>query len=333
MGTLEQNKGYVRSFFEEVWNKANFDYMDQIYTDDFRLNALWQNTSLGGSGTAAKQEARATISRWLDGFPDMHVTVDEQIAEGDFVASRHVAVGTQSKDFMGIPNTGKRGAVSGITINRIEGDRLAEVWTCWDAAGMMMQLGVIPSPPREGPPEDTDAAWAAQAALPDGSASSEATKAVVRRFYRELWSAGMLEVADELFADNFIGHAPGNTLTRGPDGVKKLVSDWRAGVPDMSLEIHAQVAEGSRCATRFTGTGTHKGPWFGIPATGKEVSLSGIAITRVIDGKVVSDWGEFDIMGLLQQLGVVKRPGGPPPGGPPAGGPPPGGAPVGAPAS
>ncbi len=115
----------------------------------------------------------------------MHVTVDEQIAEGDFVASRHVAVGTQSKDFMGIPNTGKRGAVSGITINRIEGDRLAEVWTCWDAAGMMMQLGVIPSPPREGPPEDTDAAWAAQAALPDGSASSEATKAVVRRFYRE----------------------------------------------------------------------------------------------------------------------------------------------------
>ena len=309
MGTVEQHKEIIRNFFEEVWNKANFGYLDEIYTDDFQLNALWQNTSLGGSGTAAKEEARGTIQRWLHGFPDMHVTVDEQVGEGDYVASRHVAVGTQARDFMGIPNTGKRGAVSGITINRIEGDKVAEVWTCWDAAGMMMQLGIIPAPPAQGPPEDTAAAWAAQDRLPDAGSTSEATKAVVQRFYREMWSEGNLDVADELFAAGFIGHAPGNTLTRGPAGVKKLVGDWRTGVPDMTLEIHAQVAEGSRCATRFTGRGTHLGPWLGIPPTGREVSLSGIAITRVIDGQVVSDWGEFDVMGLLQQLGVVQRPG------------------------
>ena len=309
MGSYDENKAVVRGFFEKVWNNGDFDYMDTLYTEDFRLNALWQNTSLGGSGTAAKEEAKATIGRWLDGFPDMHVTVEEQIAEGDFVASRHVADGTQSKPFMGIPNTGKRGAVSGITINRIEGKQVAEVWTCWDAAGMMMQLGIIPSPPREGPPEDTAAAWAAHAKLPE-SGTAEETKAVVRRFYQELWTEGRLEVADELFSPEFIGHAPGNGLTRGPEGVRKLVGGWRDGVPDMEIEIHAQVAEGSRCATRFTGRGTHKGFWLGIPATGKEVSLSGIAITRVIDGQVVSDWGEFDVMGLLQQLGVVKRPGG-----------------------
>jgi steroid delta-isomerase-like uncharacterized protein len=309
MGSVDQNKALIRSFFEEVWNKANFDYMDTLYTDDFQLNALWQNTSLGGSGTAARQEAKGTIQRWLDGFPDMHVTVEEQIGEGDFVASRHVAVGTQSKEFMGIPNTGKRGAVSGITINRIEGDRVAETWTCWDAAGMMMQLGIIPAPPAQGPAEDVDAAWSAHAALPDGDSSAEASKAVVRRFYAELWSEGRLDVADELFAPDFIGHAPGNSLTRGPAGVKKLIGDWRTGVPDLRLEIHAQVAEGSRCTTRFTGHGTHQGLWLGIPPTGKEVSLSGIAITRIVDGKVVSDWGEFDVMGLLQQLGVVQRPG------------------------
>ncbi|MBO3749427.1 ester cyclase [Streptosporangiaceae bacterium NEAU-GS5] len=313
MGTVEENKAIVRSFFDEVWNNGNFDFMDTLYTEDFQLNALWQNTSLGGSGTAAKEEAKATIGRWLDGFPDMHVTVEEQIGEGDYVASRHVAVGTQSKDFMGIPNTGKRGAVSGITINRIQGKQVAETWTCWDAAGMMMQLGIIPTPPRKGPPEDTDAAWAAHAQLPDGHASAEESKAVVKRFYQELWTEGRLEVADELFAPNFIGHAPGNGLTRGPEGVKELVGGWRAGVPDMVLEIHAQYAEGSRCVTRFTGRGTHQGFWLGVPATGKEVSLSGIAVTRVIDGQVVSDWGEFDVMGLLQQLGVVKRPGGPPP--------------------
>jgi len=77
----------------------------------------------------------------------------------------------------------------------------------------------------------------------------------------------------------------------------------------MELEIHSQHAEGSRCTTRFTGRGTHLGPWLGLPASGKEITLSGIAITRVVDGVVVSDWGEFDIMGLLQQLGIIERPG------------------------
>ncbi len=312
MSTVEQNKAVIREFFEEVWNKGNFAYLDDTYTEDFQLNALWQNTSLGGSGTAAKEEARGTIARWLDGFPDMHVTVDEQVGEGDFVASRHVATGTQERDFMGIANTGKRGSISGITVNRLSGGKVAEVWTCWDAVGMMMQLGIIPAPPQQGPPEDTKAAWRAQEQLPDGDSSAQASKAVVQRFYKELWSEGNLDVADELFAGNFIGHAPGNSLTRGPAGVRKLVSDWRTGVPDMTVEIHAQVAEGSRCATRFTGRGTHLGTWLGIPATGKKVSLSGIAITRVIGGKVVSDWGEFDVMGLFQQLGVMQRPAGMP---------------------
>jgi steroid delta-isomerase-like uncharacterized protein len=311
MTSLETKKSTVRNFFEEVWNKGNVDYIDELYDDDFRLNALWQNTSLGGSGSAAKEEAKGVIRRWLDGFPDMHVSVEEQVAEGDFVVSRHLAVGTQAKEFMGIPSEGKRGEVSGITITRVPGDKVAEAWTCWDAAGMLMQLGVIPAPPRDGPPEDTQAAWAAHTDLPEGG-SAEESKAAVRRFYQELWSEGDLGVADELFAPDFIGHAPGNTLTRGPEGVKQLVASWREGVPDMVLEIHAQHAEGSRCATRFTGKGTHGGPWFGIPATGKEISLSGIAITRVIDNTVVSDWGEFDVLGLLQQLGVAKPPGGAP---------------------
>lgn len=326
MSALEEKKAIVRNFFEEVWNKQNVGYIDELYTDDFRLNALWENTSLGGSGTAAKEEAKGVISRWLDGFPDMTVSVEEQLAEGDFVVSRHLAVGTQAKEFMGIPNTGLRGEVSGITITRVPDHQVAEAWTCWDAAGMLMQLGVIPRPPQEGEPEDTDAAWAAHKDLPEGG-SSEESKAVVKRFYDELWSQGKLEVADELFDPNFIGHAPGNQLTRGPEGVKKLVADWRSGVSDMHLDIHAQHAEGSRVATRFTGIGTHTGPWLGVPPTGKEVRLSGIAITRVIDGKVLSDWGEFDVMGLMVQLGVAKPPGG---GGPPGDGP---GEPAGAPAS
>jgi steroid delta-isomerase-like uncharacterized protein len=239
----------------------------------------------------------------------MRVTIEEQIAEGDFVATRHIAAGTHTADFMGLPITGKFGAVSGITINRVRDGRIAEVWTCWDAVGMMQQLGIFPPPP--GAAVDPTEAWEAATKLPEGSSDGEDSKAVVQRFYRELWTEGKFEVADELFHPDFVGHAPGGNVTRGPAGVRQLVGEWRIGVPDMELEIHSQHAEGSRCTTRFTGRGTHLGPWLGLPASGKEITLSGIAITRVVDGVVVSDWGEFDIMGLLQQLGIIERPGTP----------------------
>jgi steroid delta-isomerase-like uncharacterized protein len=299
MGDLQQNKDLVQSFFDEVWNKGNFDYMDDIYTTDFQLNALWQNTSLGRSGAAAKNEARTTIEGWLDGFPDMHVTVEEQVADGDFVASRHIAIGTQAKEFRGLPNTGKRGAITGITINRVSGDRVAEVWTCWDAAGMMQQLGILPGPDPEISAEETAGIWAGFPELPDGGVDA---KAVVSRLYDELWSQGSLELADELIDDGYLGHAPGRSLARGPEGIRKLAAEWREGVPDLKFEIHAQHAEGSRCVTRLTASGTHTGDWLGIPATGKVLSLSGISIARVAGGKVVSEWSEFDGMGLLGQL-------------------------------
>jgi steroid delta-isomerase-like uncharacterized protein len=310
---VQENKDLVGSFFDEVWNNGNFGYMDEVYTEDFQLNALWQNTSLGGSGTAAKEEARATIRRWLTGFPDMAVTVEEQIGDGDFVAARHIAAGTHTADFMGLPITGKFGAVSGITINRLRAGRIAEVWTCWDAVGMMQQLGILPSPVVDGPEEDATAVFSALAdSLPEDGTTSEESKAIVQRFYTEVWNDGRFDVVDELFHDGFVGHAPGGNLSRGPAAVKEFVSDWRSVVPDVEIEIHAQHAEGSRCATRFTGRGTHLGTWIGIPPTGKEITLSGITITRVVDGKFVLEWGEFDMMGLLQQLGVIEKPAGAP---------------------
>jgi predicted ester cyclase len=87
--------------------------------------------------------------------------------------------------------------------------------------------------------------------------------------------------------------------------VKILVEAWRTAAPDLRVEIESQHAEDDRVATRFTCTGTQTGPLLGIPPTGRRASMAGIAITHVRDGKVVSDWGEFDLLGLMQQLGVA----------------------------
>lgn len=300
MSDLQRNKDLVQGFFDEVWNKGNFDYMDEIYTSDFKLNALWENTSLGRSGVAAKNEARSTIEGWLDAFPDMRVTVEEQVADGEFVASRHIAIGTQAKEFRGLPNTGNRGAITGLTINRVRDGKVAEVWTCWDAAGMMQQLGIFPGPDPEMSSEETTALWAG---LPETPGEDAQTKAIVGRLYDELWSGGALELADELIDADYLGHASGRPLARGPVGLAELAGQWRAAVPDLKFQVHAQHAEGGHCVTRLTAVGTHEGDWLGLPATGKVLRLSGLSVARVAGGKVVSEWSEYDAMGLLSQLG------------------------------
>jgi predicted SnoaL-like aldol condensation-catalyzing enzyme len=130
----EENKAMVRDFFEEVWNKGNLDHLNEVYSPDFKLHALWQNTSAGGAIEASGIEpAKQVIGGWLAGFPDMHVTVDDQVAEGDKVGSRHSSHGTHTNAFMGMPPTGKEATITGMTLTRIENGKMVEAWTCWDA--------------------------------------------------------------------------------------------------------------------------------------------------------------------------------------------------------
>ena len=141
--SIEENKRLVRNFFEEVWNNRNLDYIDEVYTPDFVLHALWQNTSAGGAIEAhGREPAKRVIGGWLDGFPDMTVTVDDQIAEGDLVGSRHTSTGTHTRVFQGIPPTEKSATITGMTLTRVANGKIVEAWTCWDALGMLEQLGL-----------------------------------------------------------------------------------------------------------------------------------------------------------------------------------------------
>lgn len=151
----EENKALVKDFFEQVWNNKNLDLLDEVYSPDFVLHALWQNTSAGGPIEAHGIEpAKKVIGGWLAGFPDMTVTVDDQVAEGDRVGSRHTSTGTHTETFMGMQPTGKQATITGMTITRIENGKMVEAWTAWDALGMFEQLGLAPGggpPPK--PPE------------------------------------------------------------------------------------------------------------------------------------------------------------------------------------
>lgn len=137
----------------------------------------------------------------------------------------------------------------------------------------------------------------------------EENKTVVRRFLEEIFTAGNVELVDELFAPDYVLHDPGvPDEVRGPEGMKRYVSMYRAAYPDTHFTIEDQIAEGDEVVTRWTGQGTHEGELIGIPPTGKQVTVTGIEFDRVAGGKMQETWVSYDALGMMQQLGVIPQP-------------------------
>ena len=140
--------------------------------------------------------------------------------------------------------------------------------------------------------------------------SSETNKTVARRLLEEVWNKGNLAVLNEIIAKDHVGSGPGalpESLT-GPDGTKQLVTMYRNAFPDVRFTVDEQIAEGDSVVTRWTADGTHKGELQGLPATGKSSTVTGIAIDRIVNGKIAASWGIFDYFGMMQQLGVIPMP-------------------------
>jgi steroid delta-isomerase-like uncharacterized protein len=141
--------------------------------------------------------------------------------------------------------------------------------------------------------------------------SEDTNKALVRRFYEEVWAKGNVDVADELFADDYVRHdfRPGNPT--GPEGQKEIARAFRAAFPDLAFDIDFLIADGEFVAGRWTASGTHLGPWGGVAATGKPMRFSAINVFRFSDGKVVELWNHRDDLGLMQQLAAPVHAGAP----------------------
>jgi steroid delta-isomerase-like uncharacterized protein len=134
---------------------------------------------------------------------------------------------------------------------------------------------------------------------------SEQNKALTRRYLEEVWNGGNLALADELIAADYVYHTPVPPEVHGPEGVKQLVSMYRAAYPDLHFTAEDVIAEGDQVVTRWTSRSTHQGELMGIPATGKRVTTSGINIVRFETAKIAEEWTNWDALGMLQQLGVI----------------------------
>ncbi|RZU40968.1 ester cyclase [Edaphobacter modestus] len=130
--------------------------------------------------------------------------------------------------------------------------------------------------------------------------------AVVGRFIDEVLNQGRLEVADEIVAEDFVELDPLPGQRQGREGLKEMIGMMRAAFPDLYWVVEETVVSGEKVVSRFTWTGTHRGTFLGIPATGKSVSVKGVVIDRIVDGKMTDSRILMDTFGMMQQLGVVS---------------------------
>lgn len=135
--------------------------------------------------------------------------------------------------------------------------------------------------------------------------STEQYKAAVQNLIEKGFNQKDMSAFTDYFSANLTDHALPPGLPGGLEGRTMFVSVFMAAFPDMHLQVEDTVIDGNKLATRWSARGTHKGDLMGIPPTGKEVSITGIAIDRFENGQSVEHWEIIDQMSLMQQLGVI----------------------------
>ncbi|MFN8456057.1 MAG: ester cyclase [Anaerolineae bacterium] len=138
---------------------------------------------------------------------------------------------------------------------------------------------------------------------------STENKAISRRFF-ELFSQGDIEtIGQELLSPKIAVHFPGMPGPLNLESYRQVGLMFRSAFPDIQDMVEDQIADGDKVVTRTTARGTHQGELMGIPATGRQITVTAIAIDRIADNRIVERWLNFDQLGMLQQLGVIPAPG------------------------
>ena len=137
----------------------------------------------------------------------------------------------------------------------------------------------------------------------------ESEKTIARRFNEDVWSRGDEGALEELLDPDFVDHDALTGQSPDRDGHRQILAAFRSAFPDLNVTTEDIVAEGDKVVTRWTARGTHQGDLMGIAPTGREVTIKGIDVLRIAEGRIVERWAQFNDLEMMQQLGVVPEPG------------------------
>jgi steroid delta-isomerase-like uncharacterized protein len=138
---------------------------------------------------------------------------------------------------------------------------------------------------------------------------SAENKALLRRWFDDVWNQGREATIDELLAPDAVVHGLGRDM-RGPEEFKVFYAAYRNAFPDIAVQIDDVIAEGDIVAARWSARGTHLGDGLGFPATNRAAEFSGMVFVRARNGRLLEGWNSFDQLGMLLQIGAVALPSG-----------------------
>ncbi len=290
-GTEERNAEIARQW-ETIWGTEDSAALETLAQPD--LIHHWGQ----GEDTSSVGDFLARIEVFATAFPDLQTTIDEVIADGDYVVIRWTAAGTQVEPFFDQEATGVAVTWTGINLFRFECGLVAESWNEADGLGLRARLTGTADPIAGDP--TTPAAVATPAA--DCAPMTEQEVADVASRWSDVWHLGDVDLYDALAAPDSVHHWGLGQDTTSLDDFKGRIGDFFTAFPDMRSTVAETVVQDDLVAIRWSNTGTQTGPIFGFEPTGAEVTWNGINIFRVACGQVVESWSEADGLGLRAQL-------------------------------
>jgi predicted ester cyclase len=268
---VEENKANLYRTFEEVWNKGNWSVIPEVISPDY------DHGNYKGHG-GYKQ----LVTMYRTAFPDIHITIDQVIGEGDWLAYRFTAQGTFKTRFADVEPTGKKAEWSQWAFTRYKDGKVVTNLPLANILDFYQQVGTAPPVFRQ---------------------EEERNKVTLRRLYDEVWNKGNMSVVAELVSPDYDSYG-----YKGVEGYKQLVINYRTAFPDIHNTINRVIGEGDWLAYEVTTRGTFKGKLLNIEPTGKEAKWVRAFFSRYKDGKVMTAVAYTDTVEFYQQIGV------PPPG-------------------
>ena len=287
MTTQESNKILALRYYSELMNNGRLAFVDEYMAPEFEFSNPTHPEPYRGA------EFKGLVTMLRGAFPDLQFTVEHLLAEGDTVVGHWTArathTGTPLQTLSGdIPAKGKSFVIDGISWLRIVDGKFVEARINEDTLGLLIQIGAIPAP--AGPPP---------------ASTPQENMALAQRYFHELMNKGALDIIPDIMTPNVAFRIP--TLPepiRGHDGVQQFVTGLRAGFPDLKFDIERQIADDNKVAMRWYISGTHNGPFLGMPPTGNKIHDQGVDIFLFQGGKISEIWVNENDLGLMKQLGA-----------------------------
>lgn len=290
------NKAIASRVIDEVLSQGKYEVATELYSPEFVNHA--------GSRDVGLAEDQAAARGWRLAFPDLQMTTELLVAEGNLVAVLWRGKGTNTGEGNGLPVTGKGGESRGITIWRIVDGKITEEWSDFGQLDMLQQMGLVPGAPAAVPDSRSHVYSSAAPGIPNKE--REHNRAIARSVFEQIVAQGKLDLFDSIYSQTYVNHGThrDGTIQEEIEGTRGL----RQFSSDLKVTVEQTIAEGDLVTVLYALEGTNTGAALGLPATGKHFRVRGISILRVNHGRITDEWSMLDRYPALVQLGLLPAP-------------------------